>query len=96
MPQSGHQDRVHLCIQHRQLFPQSRRGGCADGPGQAETDGTVPKRVSQHVSLLLISDLLQQHGIQLRCVGRREMLPLDLQKAIQQMEDMTSQHQKYV
>ena len=45
---------------------------------------------------LISRDLLQQHGIRLRCVGRREMLPLDLQKAIGQMEDLTKGHTQYV
>jgi len=39
-------------------------------------------------------DLLQEHGVRVRFVGRTEMLPDELQEAIREMERMTASNTK--
>jgi ditrans,polycis-polyprenyl diphosphate synthase len=39
-------------------------------------------------------DLLDQYGVRLNVIGRKDMLPPDLQQVIQQAEDMTRHHDR--
>jgi ditrans,polycis-polyprenyl diphosphate synthase len=41
-------------------------------------------------------DLLQQYGVRIRFVGRRDMLPRDVLEAVDRMEAMTAGNKKYV
>jgi len=41
-------------------------------------------------------DLLQQYGVRIRFIGRRDMLPQDVLEAVDRMEDMTAGNTKYV
>jgi undecaprenyl pyrophosphate synthase len=40
------------------------------------------------------SDLLQEYGVRVRFIGRREMLPEYLRIAIKDMEEMTGRNQE--
>ena len=41
-------------------------------------------------------DLLQQYGVKIRFIGRRDMLPQDVLEAVDRMEMMTSGNKKWV
>jgi len=41
-------------------------------------------------------DLLQQYGVKIRFIGRRDMLPQDVLEAVDRMEGMTSGNKKWV
>lgn len=41
-------------------------------------------------------DLLQQYGVKIRFIGRRDMLPQDVLEAVNKMETMTAGNKKYV
>lgn len=41
-------------------------------------------------------ELLEQHGIRLNVVGRKDLLPPAVQAAVQQAEEMTRHHDRYV
>jgi ditrans,polycis-polyprenyl diphosphate synthase len=40
------------------------------------------------------SDLLEQYGVKIRFMGRRDMLPDDVREAVDRMEAMTSGNKK--
>jgi hypothetical protein len=45
---------------------------------------------------LNISDLLQQYGVKIRFIGRKDMLPPDVLEAVDDMERLTSGNKKYI
>lgn len=45
---------------------------------------------------LINRDLLQKYGVRIRFIGRREMLPPDVRKAVEDMERLTMGHNRYV
>lgn len=48
------------------------------------------------VSLIVLRALLEEYGVRIRFIGRRDMLPPDVLEAVDDMESMTSGNTKWV
>lgn len=64
----------------------------------------MPVRVSSMVCTMwsklmqfhICRALLQEYGVRIRFIGRREMFPEDVRAAVEEMEEMTAKHTRWV
>lgn len=99
LPEAAHTGGVDIRLRDRQLLAGRERGRGVDDARSDEASGTVSAwvgRVKGEWSSLDHRDLLQEYGVRVRFVGRTEMLPEHVKKAIVEMEQMTAENRGWV